>query len=520
MTLGFLKDLIPWIAPPVIGAFIGYITNDIAIRMLFRPLKPVRILGIRLPFTPGIFPKERYNLSKSIGVMVSRELITEEAVRRQLHAEKTRSRLASGLSSITTEIFSLPLSRLSGGTENIISSSIEDVVQKALHRFLSSQTAVNAIRDLIGRGAASLSAMKVRDLLDKLDFRSIVADVALPVLAERGARESISSFMGDETANRAGELLTDGLIDGVIDVVAPLADPAVDRLMEWLATADMKAELAMHGRRLLSGVLEKLNVFQRLIFSAGQFERRLEEKMPEIVEDTIITLETVARDPANQRRLLDVLRAGLRGWRSGLAGSGSRPARDRLGVEVARIVSGFLARLGDPAERKKLALDLENRLARSGDRTLDELIRAVPGLSREDAVEKLTGAVIGYVSRKETSDMLSERVMSYAARFLEDNADVPLGTLLGMDAARKERLDGFLFGRLVSLVDSKLPEILSGIDVQELVVKKIDALDVRDVEKLLHGVIASHLRWIDVFGAILGLLIGLIQVALRLAGVS
>ncbi len=452
--------------------------------------------------------------------MVSRELITEEAVRRQLNAEKTRSRLASGLASITTEVFALPLSRLSRGAENLVSSSIQDVVGKALHRFLSSQTAVNAIRDLIGWGAASLSGMKVRDLLDKVDFRSIVADVALPLLSERGARESISSFLGDEIASRAGELLTDGLIDGAIDVIAPLADPAVDRLMEWLATADMRAELAMHGRRLLSGVLEKLNVFQRLIFSAGQFERRLEEKMPEIVDETIATLETVARDPANQRRLLEVLRAGLRGWRSGLAETGSKPARDRLGIEAARIVSGFLARLGDPAERKKLAQDVENRLARSGDRTLGELIRAAPGLGPEDAVEKLSRAVIGYVSREETSRMLSERVMGYAARFLEDNAEVPLGALLGMDGARKERLDGFLFERLVALVDSRLPEILSGIDVQELVVKKIDALDVRDVERLLLGVIASHLRWIDVFGAILGFLIGLIQVALRLAGVS
>ncbi|MBE3064659.1 MAG: DUF445 family protein, partial [Spirochaetes bacterium] len=66
------------------------------------------------------------------------------------------------------------------------------------------------------------------------------------------------------------------------------------------------------------------------------------------------------------------------------------------------------------------------------------------------------------------------------------------------------------------LVDAKLPEILRGVDVEELVVRKIEGLDVKDVERLLLQVIASHLKWINVFGAILGFLIGLVQDILRL----
>lgn len=50
---------LPYILAPALGGIIGYITNDIAIRMLFRPRQAKYICGIHIPFTPGIIPKEK-----------------------------------------------------------------------------------------------------------------------------------------------------------------------------------------------------------------------------------------------------------------------------------------------------------------------------------------------------------------------------------------------------------------------------------------------------------------------------
>ena len=47
-----------YILAPLVGGFIGYVTNDIAIRMSFRPHAAKHIMGWRVPFTPGIIPKE------------------------------------------------------------------------------------------------------------------------------------------------------------------------------------------------------------------------------------------------------------------------------------------------------------------------------------------------------------------------------------------------------------------------------------------------------------------------------
>lgn len=55
------------LAGPVIGAAIGYITNYIAIKMLFRPLEPKYIFGRRVPFTPGIVPRRKNTLAKLLG---------------------------------------------------------------------------------------------------------------------------------------------------------------------------------------------------------------------------------------------------------------------------------------------------------------------------------------------------------------------------------------------------------------------------------------------------------------------
>jgi len=59
------------VAPPVIGGIIGYITNVVAIKMLFKPLKPVMIGRFRVPFTPGIVPKRKEKLAGILGQAIS-----------------------------------------------------------------------------------------------------------------------------------------------------------------------------------------------------------------------------------------------------------------------------------------------------------------------------------------------------------------------------------------------------------------------------------------------------------------
>ena len=80
---------------PLIGAIIGYVTNWIAVKMMFRPLKPIKIGKITLPFTPGIIPKNKGRLAESIGNTISNNLLTNEDIKRILLSDEVKSKIKS-----------------------------------------------------------------------------------------------------------------------------------------------------------------------------------------------------------------------------------------------------------------------------------------------------------------------------------------------------------------------------------------------------------------------------------------
>ena len=77
------------IVAPVVGGVIGYITNDLAIRMLFRPRKALYIGRFHIPFTPGLIPSQQGRIARSIGGVVSGQLLNEETLRQTLLSEGT-----------------------------------------------------------------------------------------------------------------------------------------------------------------------------------------------------------------------------------------------------------------------------------------------------------------------------------------------------------------------------------------------------------------------------------------------
>lgn len=58
---------------PLISAFIGWFTNWIAIKMLFHPRQPRKVLGLTFH---GIFPKRQQQFAEKLGKLVSDELLS------------------------------------------------------------------------------------------------------------------------------------------------------------------------------------------------------------------------------------------------------------------------------------------------------------------------------------------------------------------------------------------------------------------------------------------------------------
>ena len=81
---------------PASGLVIGAFTNWLAIKMMFRPHLPKYIFGMKMPFTPGLIPKERGGLAEAVGSSISENLMNREVLEKNLLSEDMLTKIEEG----------------------------------------------------------------------------------------------------------------------------------------------------------------------------------------------------------------------------------------------------------------------------------------------------------------------------------------------------------------------------------------------------------------------------------------
>jgi uncharacterized membrane protein YheB (UPF0754 family) len=125
-----------YISPPVAGAIIGYFTNDIAIKMLFRPYRAIYIGDRKLPFTPGLIPRNQERLAKNISNTIMGSLLTPEELqnlaRRLLEPERVEAAILWLLQLALDQIGSDKEQK----TAKILAGVLRDLLGESLPRLL------------------------------------------------------------------------------------------------------------------------------------------------------------------------------------------------------------------------------------------------------------------------------------------------------------------------------------------------------------------------------------------------
>ena len=122
--------------PPIVGGIIGYFTNDIAIRMLFRPYRPIFVGNYQLPFTPGVIPRNQGKLAKRISDSIMGTLLTPDELqgiaRRFLQVERVQGALLW--------VLRLALDQIKGGRQEnmtkVLANILRDLFGESLPRLL------------------------------------------------------------------------------------------------------------------------------------------------------------------------------------------------------------------------------------------------------------------------------------------------------------------------------------------------------------------------------------------------
>ncbi len=86
-----------------VAGFVGGVTNHLAIKMLFHPRREWRLFGIRVPFTPGLIPKRKDEIGRSLGKVVGEYLVTAHGLSQMLQKPEMKARLEQALGRIVTD---------------------------------------------------------------------------------------------------------------------------------------------------------------------------------------------------------------------------------------------------------------------------------------------------------------------------------------------------------------------------------------------------------------------------------
>ncbi len=165
------------LAGPVIGAVIGYFTNHIAIKMMFKPLEPVYVFGKQLPLTPGIIPKNKKRIARALGKAVSESLLTE-------------SDLAAGFTKPDVK-------------EKVVNLIFEKLNEEAFKAATAEELASEYIGEEKTKKAKkkinNVLADKISDAITGFDIEGILQNVGVNVILSKLQNSMLGMFINAET---------------------------------------------------------------------------------------------------------------------------------------------------------------------------------------------------------------------------------------------------------------------------------------------------------------------------------
>lgn len=99
-----MSSWVGWVLPPLVGALIGGVTNDVAIRMLFRPHAAWCVGGLRVPLTPGLIPRERAQIAYAIAETFTEHVLDSDQVADLLLTERVRAALRDKVAGMVDQL--------------------------------------------------------------------------------------------------------------------------------------------------------------------------------------------------------------------------------------------------------------------------------------------------------------------------------------------------------------------------------------------------------------------------------
>lgn len=278
--------MIPWtiLLGPAVGAVIGGITNNLAIKMLFRPYKALYIGKWQMPFTPGIIPKEKDNIAKKIGEVICNELLNSDVLSQTLLSDQMLAKIEASFDAVLLRMQSddrhlseLLLQYVESADMQRMSIRIEEDVTEAIYVKLDSPQ--------LGKQVAKLAVGQVIENLSQARLGGRLSAIALDMF-----RDSVENFLS--------KAINDMLHNNAKKMVGDLVHQESERLMSLPVRT-----LAEGKDELLAQVKSGLLKAYRMLVTESLPKMLEALDIKRIVEDRIKSLDMAE----TERIILDVV---------------------------------------------------------------------------------------------------------------------------------------------------------------------------------------------------------------------
>ncbi len=239
---------------PIVGAVIGGFTNRVAIRMLFRPYTAKYIGKVHIPLTPGIIPKEKENIAKAIGSIISDNLLSSQVLSATLLSDEMVEKLSASIDTLQARLLSNQeclrdslLRYMSPDELDRLSSQLQGDITQAVYAKLADKA--------LGEKVAALAIDQVMQHLSEGFLGSIKA--------------GIFDLLRNSIQSRLADIINEMMHNNAEQMVADLLRTETDRL------------LAMPVRDLCQGKEELFDQLRTVLLKA--YRMLVENSLPRML---------------------------------------------------------------------------------------------------------------------------------------------------------------------------------------------------------------------------------------------
>jgi len=506
----------------VLASAHGYAGAWLAVRMLFRPRSPFKILGITL-FPQGMIPRHRDRLANAIGKAVGEELVSADTIMDELVGKDfLRTKIRRVFDSYTQEMLdqnypslveALP-SNVRGPVLDAI-TTLQFTIAEHIELVLKNEETQTAISSFVERRVDEVLSRRLSNVIDDDALERLVGFIEERIQTaidspelERNINDFVSRRLDDlvNMDTPLGDMFTPDAIALLKEKASEQIAPVAHHLTEIAAAERTRTQIGALIKREVHEYYENLPFFKKIFVSRdnllNEVDDLVNESLPKRIEETLkgdlfaaeagSFIDTTINN-AMARPLPELL------------GQVNPDQLDRLKAQISTSIVKLLR--GDEMQRS-ISAYVTDTLERLRPHSIDSILRAVHPESEAKLKSMLSRGLLSIISSENTSRLVNDML----SRQIEQLLSAPIGKL--SDRIEEKKLvsaSGSFADAIIEAIREKLPEAIKEFDVGGVVRQKIMNYPVEKLEALVLSVAKEHLRTIELFGALFGFFIGLLQ---------